>query len=118
MKRRTLILGGLAATAGGAGSWRLLTDTTRDTGAATAGPVTTDAIGDQVQRVPKGELPEFARTAESQALYRYAVEKGDELQYIPCTCGCLRFGHKSNRDCYIKAVNSDGRLTFTSHAVT
>ncbi len=47
-----------------------------------------------------------------------AVDHGDELQYIPCTCGCTRFGHKSNRDCYIKAFNKDGTLTFTSHAAT
>ena len=83
-----------------------------------AAPVTTDAIGDQVQRLPRGQLPVFAGTGETQGLYRYAVEHGDELQYIPCFCGCGRFGHKSNRDCYIKAFNDDGTLTFTSHAAT
>ncbi len=85
-----------------------------------AGPVTTDAIGDQVQRLPKGQLPDFAgpNLPDIRQLYTYAVEHGDELQYIPCTCGCARFGHKSNRDCYIKAFNNDGTLTFTSHAAT
>ena len=84
-----------------------------------AGPVTTDAIGDMVQTLPKGELPEFAGpgTPDIRRLYQYAVEH-DELQYIPCTCGCARFGHKSNRDCYIKSFNKDGTLTFTSHAAT
>ncbi len=84
------------------------------------GPVSTDAIGDQVQTLAKGQLPDFAgpRTPETQQLYQYAVEHADELQYIPCTCGCGRFGHKSNRDCYIKSFNKDGTLTFTSHAAT
>ena len=80
--------------------------------------MTTDAIGDQVQTLPEGQFPEFAGTGEIQRLYRYAVEHGDELQYIPCFCGCYRFSHKSNRDCYIKALNADGTLTFTSHAAT
>src|SRR5207302_2315353 len=59
-----------------------------------AGPVTTDAIGDQVQTVPKGQLPDFAGpgTPRARELYRYAVEHGDELKYIPCFCGCYRFG--------------------------
>ena len=85
-----------------------------------AGPVTTDAIGDQVQTLPKGQLPDFAgpKLPDIHRLYAYAVEHGDELQYIPCTCGCARFGHKSNRDCYIKFLNKDGTLTFTSHAAT
>ena len=84
------------------------------------GPVTTDAIGDQVQTLPKGQLPEFAgpNLPDIHRLYAYAIEHGDELQYIPCTCGCARFGHKSNRDCYIKSFNKNGTLTFTSHAAT
>src|SRR5712691_2057212 len=87
---------------------------------AVAGPVRTDAIGDQVQTLPKGQLPDFAGPSlpDIHRLYAYAVEHGDELSYIPCTCGCARFGHKSNRDCYIKSFNTDGTLTFTSHAAT
>jgi len=83
-----------------------------------AGGVSRDAIGDMVQRLPKGELPEFARSSDTRALYQYAVDHSDGLQYIPCTCGCVRLGHKSNRDCYIKSFNKDGTLTFTSHAAT
>jgi hypothetical protein len=87
---------------------------------STGGPVTTDAIGDQVQTLPKGRLPDFAGPDVPQVhdLYAYAVEHGDELRYIPCFCGCARLGHKSNRDCYIKSFNKDGTLTFTSHAAT
>jgi Protein of unknown function with PCYCGC motif len=84
------------------------------------GPVSQDAAGDMVQTLPRGELPQFAgpETPDTRRLYQYAVEQGDELKYIPCTCGCARLGHKSNRDCYIKSFNKDGTLTFTSHAAT
>lgn len=89
-------------------------------GRSRGGAVTTDTIGDQVQTLPKGQLPDFAGPSLPgiRGLYAYAVEHGEELQYIPCTCGCARFGHKSNRDCYIKSFNKDGTLTFTSHAAT
>ena len=87
-------------------------------GAVTAGPVTTDSVGDQVQQLPKGQLPEFAHTDDTRQLYRYAVEHADELQYIPCTCGCANIGHQSNRDCYVKSFDADGSVTFTSHAAT
>lgn len=111
--RRAFFYGVGAAAAAGLAGWQLW-----PTGRRTVGSVTTDAIGDQVQRLPKNELPEFARTGDSQRLYRYAVEHGDELQYMPCFCGCFQFGHQSNRDCYIKTSHEDGTLTFTSHAAT
>ncbi len=85
-----------------------------------AGPVTVDEIGDQVQTLPRGQLPDFAGpgTPGIRALYQYAVEHADQLQYIPCFCGCGRIGHRSNRDCYVKAFNRDGSVTYTSHAAT
>lgn len=83
-----------------------------------AGPVTIDAIGDQVDTLLPGQRPYFVDTDEIERLYRYALEHGDELQYIPCFCGCGRFGHKNNQDCYIKSFNPDGTVTVTSHAAT
>ncbi len=87
---------------------------------STAGPVTTDEIGDQVQTVPRGHLPDFAgpETSDIGRLYRYALDHRGELRYIPCTCGCADVGHKANADCYVKAVHHDGSVTFTSHAAT
>ena len=110
MDRRGFLYGGVVMAAAAVMAPRLLL----------AGPVTIDAIGDQVQRLPKSQLPAIAGPSSSEIhrLYAYAVEHGEDLQYIPCFCGCARFGHKSNRDCYIKAFNGDGTLTFTSHAAT
>src|SRR5438552_17738197 len=79
--------------------------------------VTVDAIGDQVQTLPRGRLPVFAAKEEVARLYRFAVENPDTLAWMPCTCGCESQGHTSNRACYIKA-EEPGRVTFTSHAAT
>lgn len=111
--RRALLYGSGALGVASIAAWRLWPGPS-----GTAAPVTTDAIGDQVQTLPRGELPVFAGTGEIRGLYRYAVEHGEELRYVPCLCGCARFGHASNRDCYIKAVARDGTVTFTSHAAT
>ena len=115
MKRRVFLYGAMTAAGAGLVTWQLWPAATSSGGASR---VTTDAIGDQVQTLPRGRLPEFASTADLERLYRYAVEHGDELHYIPCFCGCYRFGHQSNHDCYIKAHNNDGTVTFTSHAAT
>ena len=84
---------------------------------ASAGSVTVDEIGDQVQAVTRGSLPVFAKGADKGALYAFATERGDVLQWMPCTCGCADLGHGSNRACYIKAETA-AQVTYTSHAAT
>jgi hypothetical protein len=84
---------------------------------AAGDPVTTDAIGDQVQTRSAVVLPDFAVTGDTAELYRFARERGDVLQWMPCTCGCGQLGHGSNRACYIKGEAGE-RTTWTSHAAT
>ncbi len=84
---------------------------------ASAGSVTVDEIGDQVQTVPRGAMPVFAKGSDKSALYAFATERGDVLQWMPCTCGCADLGHGSNRACYIKA-EAPAQVTYTSHAAT
>lgn len=108
MTTRRLFLAGLAGLAVPATLSRI----------AAAGPITRDEIGDSIQTVARGQLPDFADTPELRQLYRYALEHEGELRYIPCTCGCGAYGHRDNRHCYVKAVHADGRVTFTSHAAT
>jgi uncharacterized protein with PCYCGC motif len=79
--------------------------------------VTTDSIGDQVQTRRGGALPAFAERGELGQLYRFAKDRGDVLKWMPCTCGCARLGHTSNRSCYVKAESGE-RTTWTSHAAT
>ena len=73
--------------------------------------------GDLLETIPQGELPSFARTggAKVEAVYRYAVEHGEMLQYIPCVCGCGAIGHRHNADCYVAERLPDGAITFTNH---
>ena len=108
MRLTRVLAGVLAVLAVGGLAWWL---------AAGAEPVTVDAIGDQVQTLPRGQLPVFAAKEEVARLYRFAVENPDTLAWMPCTCGCENLGHTSNRACYIKA-EEPRRVTFTSHAAT
>ena len=84
------------------------------------GKVRVTASGDRLHRVPAGQLPAFAASESPlvQNDYRYAVAHPDTLGYIPCYCGCDRFGHRHNGDCYVQARHSDGTVTFTSHGAT
>ena len=47
---------------------------------------------------------------ETQAMYRYAVANEATLKWFPCYCGCVAGGHRSNFDCYVREVLSDGRM--------
>jgi hypothetical protein len=73
--------------------------------------------GDLLETIPQGGLPSFARNggANVEAVYRYAVEHGEILQYIPCVCGCGAIGHRHNADCYVAERLPDGAITFTNH---
>jgi len=76
--------------------------------------------GDLLETVPQGHLPSFAQQASPkvQEVYRYAVDHGETLQYIPCFCGCTKIGHRHNANCYIAERLPGGRITFTNHGAT
>jgi hypothetical protein len=65
------------------------------------------------------DLPAFLDGArhEAREAYRFAIANPEELTHYPCYCGCVGIGHVSNRDCYIAAIASDGKITFDEHAV-
>lgn len=86
--------------------------------ASSAGPVTIDQFGDQIQTLRRGELPDFAKAGGPavEEAYRFALEQGKDLEYIPCFCGCRNIGHRGNRDCYVKSENPDGTVTYSSHS--
>lgn len=62
--------------------------------------------------------PAFVRTASSatEEAYRFALERGDVLQYMPCTCGCAGMEHRSNLDCFLKPGSTAGRAAWEEHA--
>ena len=75
---------------------------------------------------PNGDLskvvwPAFVIDAgpEVKRLYEFQVTHGEVMRYMPCFCGCgQNAGHRSNRDCYVKAVRADGSVVFDSMAPT
>jgi hypothetical protein len=106
---RLLVIAAVVLIVGGGGAaWWL---------ASAADPVTTDKIGDSVQTRGRGQLPTFIDGDDVRALYTFAAEHPEVLAFMPCVCGCVDFGHTSNRSCYIKAETGD-RVTWTSHAAT
>lgn len=52
-----------------------------------------------------------------QEAYQFNVANPDIMEDIPCYCGCGNVGHKSNYDCYVSEVDSDGDITFDNHAL-
>jgi hypothetical protein len=75
---------------------------------------------------PNGNLrkvvwPEYVLKAgpEVRRLYEFQITHGQLMRYMPCFCGCGQNGfHRSNRDCYIRRVNSDGSVVFDPMAPT
>ncbi len=62
---------------------------------------------------PESVLPENLRKAppKVQEAYRFAIANRELLTNVPCYCGCGA-EHKSNAECYIKEVKSDGKIDF------
>ena len=50
--------------------------------------------------------------------YAFAARRPDIMQYIPCYCGCERFGHRSNESCYVRRRAENGSPTWSAHGVT
>jgi hypothetical protein len=82
--------------------------------------------GFEVADEPNGDLskvvwPAFVTKAgpEVKQLYEFQVTHGELMRWMPCFCGCGQSaGHRSNRDCYVQAVNPDGSVVFDAMAPT
>ena len=84
----------------------------------TAPPKKRPPAGAPMPEIDFGEFSPARPADQVRSAHYFAAKYPDVAQYVPCFCGCGRLGHKSNRDCYIKAFNANGTLTFTSHAAT
>ena len=51
-------------------------------------------------------------------LYVFAARRPDVLRYLPCFCGCTNAGHRSNYDCFIDEVRSDGAVVIDEMGFT
>lgn len=63
-------------------------------------------------------LPPFldAATPRVRDAYRFAIANADELERIPCYCGCGKMGHTSNLSCYIRSTTADSAIVYDEHA--
>ena len=125
-RRRFLVLGAASVATVGAGacSSRNPSGSSGAPGAATDYSARFAAFEPAVE--PNGDLskvvwPDFVTAAgpDVQRLYEFQITHGELMRYMPCFCGCGKdAGHRSNRDCYVKAVNADGSVVFDSMAPT
>jgi hypothetical protein len=67
---------------------------------------TWDARPDYVRKLPD----------TGQAAYRFALERPDVLQWLPCYCGCAGIPHRSNLDCYFARREAKGTYQYEEHA--
>ena len=52
-----------------------------------------------------------------QQAYQFAFANPGVATNIPCYCGCKAVGHASNYFCYVSSVDTDGTITYDSHAL-
>jgi hypothetical protein len=71
-----------------------------------------------VQQSAELELPAWVRSGSEkvQSSYAAATLHAEELQYIPCYCGCGGFGHASVIDCFISGTDASGAPIYADHA--
>ena len=48
--------------------------------------------------------------------YAYAARHQDLLKNIPCYCGCVREGHRSNLNCFVTEFRPGGTPVWTDHS--
>ncbi len=75
--------------------------------------------GQEMKMAPVSSLPQEMQNAPTQVreAYQFAVANPDLMKKIPCYCGCGAVGHTSNYSCYVKDVDSNGKVTFDQHAL-
>jgi hypothetical protein len=82
-----------------------------------AQPSQSDTNG--MNMAPLASMPTYVQEApvSVQQAYQFALANPDVLNQVPCYCGCGAIGHASNYACYISGQNTDGSLSFDSHAL-
>lgn len=48
--------------------------------------------------------------------YAYAASHREILDHIPCYCGCVAEGHRSNLNCYVTGFRANGTPVWTDHS--
>nr|WP_302104759.1 PCYCGC motif-containing (lipo)protein [Polycladomyces sp. WAk] len=80
----------------------------------------TDAkVGTGGQRHTSGQaMPAFVKQStvpHVREAYAFAEANADQLQYIPCYCGCGSLGHESVKSCFIAGKKANGQTEYNVH---
>jgi hypothetical protein len=79
-------------------------------------------LNDQSWKLDKkhSPLPDFVlNTSEKiQETYVMAATYPEVVAQVPCYCGCVNDGHKSNLDCFIKGMGTENAVEeWDSHGI-
>ena len=72
-----------------------------------------------MKMAPESQLPAEMKDQPTRVkeAYLFAIANPDLLKQIPCFCGCVAEGHKSNYNCYVAEDGGPGSvLDFDNHA--
>lgn len=59
----------------------------------------------------------MAQSVKVQEAYRFAAAHSEDLETIPCYCGCNGLGHRNNLECYLTPESTPDNLVFDNHAL-
>lgn len=73
----------------------------------------------ELAMAPMSDMPAAMASVpeRTQEAYRFAAANPEPMKNVPCFCGCVKLGHRSNYDCYIKDAPANGKLVFDDHAL-
>ena len=66
--------------------------------------------------LPPAAMRRHAFPQELRGVYAFAARNRELLQHIPCYCGCVREGHRSNLNCFVSAFRPDGTPIWSDHS--
>lgn len=75
-------------------------------------PTTSQAAAPRVS-MPPIPNPGFAPgrpVDQARAVYEFAAQHPEVLQYVPCYCGCESSGHPHNESCFVKRRDPRGNV--------
>jgi Protein of unknown function with PCYCGC motif len=107
--------GGLvAACGGGEADMPAMTSSITDAGAQPSMP----ADGSSAIEAAWAARPDYVTNGGARVMeaYRYALERPDVVQWMPCYCGCAAMEHRSNLDCFFRSRMATGAVAFEEHA--
>ena len=86
---------------------------------ACSGNAASAASDIELAMAPMSGMPADVKSAPTtvQQAYQFAVANPDVMKQIACYCGCGNMGHTSNYSCYVQDVDSQGTITFDTHAL-